>query len=353
MRKARDWLLVFVDPTASNPSTYQIVAEGSEPRIRPLKNEFRGAALKTVVALVRECEAKKQIQREDNVPSDAREALGPVAVAYPILNADSTEVAAVQIWAGSMDGDLPNRPLVGTWEWLTDADTADPAPPQLLMDVAALDLVGVEKEHRDRTVFGPADLYTRSARLSDSLRHIRTLRGMPATLTADASPIEGSDFFISRGEVSQQLHYSERAVGDRRVRGLCWVGSTPRQRVRESMLDSWLCTLLAAASDMYVGVGDTSYKYPYFVKWVTDHIPGLGHGVSTGGTFAIHEEDLPNVIRWISEIQKGNQVGGEVRARKGGGGYLKAKFTALPLDPDVNPKIGLVLIQPDVKTIDG
>lgn len=347
MTRVRDWLLIFVDPTASNPSTYQVVAEGSVPRIRTVKNLFRAATLKTVVSLIRECETSKELQSRDDMAKEVVEVLGDRAVAYPIFNADRTVVTAVQFWSGSLAGQIPERPLIGSWEWHTDVDEDDPAPPQLYMDSVALDHIGMEKEHRDRTVFGPADLYTRSARLSDSLRHIRKLRALPGTLTAESSPIEAADLIISRGEVTQQLHYCERAVSDRRVQGVCWIGEAPRQEIRESMLDSWLSTVLASASDMYVGVGDTSYKYPYFVKWVTEHLPGLGHGVSTGGTFALHEDDFPKIVQWISELDDGKKVSGEVRARRGGGGYLTAKFNTVPLDPEVNPKIALVMIQPD------
>ncbi len=101
---------------------------------------------------------------------------------------------------------------------------------------------------------------------------------------------------------------------------------------------------------MYIAVGDLSYQYPYWLKWVTEHVPGLGHGVSTGQTFALHEEDWPKIIEWVQQVRKG-PVSGTVRARRGGGGWLKAEFRGFLLDPLVSDSIGVAVISPEIETI--
>ncbi|WP_257014989.1 GAF domain-containing protein [Rhodococcus sp. ACPA1] len=167
----REWTTVFV----GTGDEHQVVAEGAKIREwRNINNVVRGPARTAVLGLIRQCIADRDLRIE---PFDGKvaDALGPVGAAHPILTPDKSVVVAVQVWTGDPKKNPPDRPNVGAWEWVLSSED-NPPPPQLQLDPGAIELIGMSARHQDRSVFGPADLYTRSARLSDTLRHVRQIR---------------------------------------------------------------------------------------------------------------------------------------------------------------------------------
>lgn len=337
---SREWQLV----ETSGIDEHRLVAEGrEEKKWRKLSSVHRGPALNAVNTLISDCIAKADVVTTTITNEKALEKLGPAAIAVPVLGGDRKTVVAVQFYYGSPADPHPERPEVGVWEWEVDVEDA---PPRLHMSTDLLNLFGVDSGHRDRTIYGPADFFTRVERIGDIARYLRTLYEPPREDgTNDGTLIVRQD----NGEY-REVRYAERrlktAAGER-LRGLCWDTGKGARGVYESMLDSHLAATLAGLHGMFGIIGDIRFpNAPYIVKWLTPRVPGIGHGVSTGQTPALHPDDFPKIMQWMKDVQNG-PVEGKVRARRAGGGWLQAQFKGYLLDPAGAGVLGTALVYPD------
>ncbi|MBP2520982.1 DUF5593 domain-containing protein [Rhodococcus erythropolis] len=333
---ASDWLLI----ETIGESEPLIVAKGLDRQSRKLRNTFRGALMVAAENLVRACVTSGDEQRE----SVEGAKFGDSAIAIPVHGANKA-VVAVQLWIGFKAQPPTTPPEIGVWDWELDVDDV---PPRLLMSPAVLRIFGVSEHTVDRSVFGPADFFTRFERLSDIVRMLNLLH-----ISKPGEIDDGT--FIARTAESRELkeiRYFQRCVdtdAGRRLRGLSWdiTSLTDAKQLQTAVLDTYLVGALAGLQGTFGAVGDMRYPNAlYIIKWLTPHVPGIGHGVSTGQTPGIHPDDWPQIHQWMSEVRDG-PVSGLVRARKGGGGYLKMRFSARLLDPAVSDTIGLALFYPD------
>ncbi|MGW5152014.1 GAF domain-containing protein [Rhodococcus koreensis] len=337
---SREWQLV----ETSGIDEHRLVAEGRDKKgWRKLSSVHRGPALSAVNSLIGECIEKADVVTTTITNDKALEKLGPAAIAVPVLGGDRKTVVAVQFYSGSPTQQHPERPDVGVWEWEVDVEDA---PPRLHMSKELLDLFGVNSAHRDRTIYGPADFFTRVERIGDIARYLRTLYEPPR----DDGTNDGAMVIRRDSGEHCELRYAERRLktpAGERLRGLCWDTGEDARGVYESMLDSHLASTLAGLHGMFGIIGDIRFpKAPYIVKWLTPRVPGIGHGVSTGQTPALHPDDFPRILQWMEDVRKG-PVEGKVRARRGGGGWLEMQFKGYLLDPAVSDVLGTALVYPD------
>lgn len=205
-----EWLLV--ETIGEEPT---VIAVGDRPReMRRIGSMFRRAAKPAVDQLISDC-LKTGKPVTGPIRKDAVEQLGTFGVAVPTLGV-SGEVVAVQVWCGPADAQPdPPEPL-GTWEWELGLQDR---PARLRMTDTALDLIGIDQKFRDRTLFGPADYFTRVERLSELLHLDQIVKsaqpGDESTGTMIVRPDGGGPL--------RRLHYAQRCVstpGGPRLRGV-------------------------------------------------------------------------------------------------------------------------------------
>lgn len=323
-----EWFLVVRDAA----DELRVVAKNGDPvEWRRLTNVLRGWKFKAAQELVEEC---------------ARTGAVVVArgFAAPVLGPDGKTPHAFLVSLDSPQS--AGVPVVGSWTWeFADAD----APPVLHFSDAALDLLGVALDHRDRTLYGPADFFTRTIRLADILTHTAFLYDSPTGATRNARTP-----FRSDEGTAQDLFVSEVVTGDgstRVIRGLAWAAAAtdPLQRTIE-ISDNELAVLLANNSNQLVLIGDIRFTTaPYVLKWVTPHPPGIGHGASTGQAPGLHPDDLGKLIEYVFML---GTLGPEdeipeiadVRVRRAGGGWMNGRGKGFRLDPDHFPTIWVALV---------
>lgn len=324
-----------------------IAQAGKERDFRKVTNVYRGPARSAIERLVADAlVADDAVLRP--VPENAAAALGQSAYAAPIMGPDNV-VYGAHVWTGH--GEPPPLQSVGTWEW--ELGLVD-LPPRLRASTAFLDMFGVSTDHRDRIIYGPADFFGRVVRLSDI-----------ATLWQQVKTAQSGDSFtgtvIIRTDAGdlRRIHYAQRFVdtpAGPRLRGICRDASgSDLQEQRASLLDADLSRMLIGLQGMFGFVGDITFPYaPCIIKWLTSYVPGIGHGVSTGQTPAIHPDDLPQVVVWIAEVRETRQpVTGMIRVRHHGGGWIRAKFIGQLVAPDQFPTLGMALIYPDSLSTEG
>lgn len=336
---------VLVESLGDEPTI--IAQAGKERDFRKITNIYRGPARTVIEQLVADALlADSFILRP--VPENATATLGKSSYAAPILGPDNV-VYGTRVWTGQ--GEPPQHQIVGTWEW--ELGLVD-LPPRLRASTAFLDMFGVGTEHRDRTVYGPADFFGRVVRLSDI-----------ATLWQQVKSAQSGDSYtgsiIIRTDAGdlRRIHYAQRFVetaAGPRLRGICRDATgTDLQDLQASLLDADLSRMLIGLQGMFGFVGDITFpNAPCILKWLTSYIPGIGHGVSTGQTPAIHPEDLPQVVVWLAEVREtGLPVSGLVRLRHHGGGWIKARFIGQLIAPDQFPTLGITLVYPDSLSTEG
>lgn len=326
-----DWYLVCRD----FEGTPRVVSKNGELQgWRKLGSIYRASTFKAAEKIVDRVFRSASVEAKDGV------------FGAPVPGPDGT-AHAVLVSTAANPGQIPD---VGAWEWKFPL-TAD-APPALHVTDIALDLFGVGPEFRDRTVYGPADFFTRAMNLSEILPHLGFLydsgEGERRTARTMMKGDDGHD---------RDLHFIEQVnsgqAGERVVRGLCWPAEHDPRALATRTLDIELATALAVAGDQFVAVGDIRFPAaPYVVKWVTAHPPGLGHGSSTGQTPGIHPKDLGRLIEYVMEL--GNVGPGDpaptlsgIRARRAGGGWISGSGKGFRLSEEFYPTIWVALITPD------
>jgi hypothetical protein len=319
-----------------------IAQAGKEREFRKITNVYRGASRAVIDKLVID------VRRADDVvsrpvPDNAAASLGTSSFAAPIRGTDNV-VYGAHVWTGA--GDPPQLDPVGTWEWELGLEGL---PPRLRVSEAFLDMFGVAAAHRDRVVYGPADFFSRVVRLSDIAKLWQDIK------TAQTGASFSGTFVIrtDEGEL-RRVHYAQRFIETQagpRLRGICRSIPTEDQlEFRASLLDTELSRTLIGLQGMFGMVGDVTIpNAPCILKWLTSYVPGIGHGVSTGQTPAIHPDDMGQVVQWINELRD-RPASGTVRLRHHGGGWIKAKFIGQLIDPEAFPTIGIALIFPDIST---
>lgn len=326
-----DWYLVRRDYDGSA----RVVAKNGELQgWRKLGSVYRGATFKAAEKVVGQVLSSGTVGVEGGV--FCAPVAGPDGMPHAVLVSTTAD-----------PGEIPE---VGVWEWRFPL-TAD-APPVLHVTPAALDQFGVGIESRDRTVYGPADFFTRAMNLSEILPHLGFLYDSDeGEQRAARTMMKGDD-----GQ-DRDLHFVEQVgsgpAGERVVRGLCWPAAYDPSALATRTLDIELATALAVAGDQFVAVGDIRFPYaPYVVKWVTSHPPGLGHGSSTGQTPGIHPDDLGRLLEYVMEL--GNVRPGDpaptlagIRARRAGGGWISGSGKGFRLSEQFYPTIWVALITPD------
>ncbi|WP_228785979.1 hypothetical protein [Nocardia terpenica] len=223
------------------------------------------------------------------------------------------------------------------------------------MTDTALDLIGIDQKFRDRTLFGPADYFTRVERLSELLHLDQIVKsaqpGDESTGTMIVRPDGGAPL--------RRLHYAQRCVstpGGPRLRGVTrdiTRYDDPAQ-LSVDLAESTLLQALVHFQKAYAAIADITYPTaPYIIRWLTPHPPGVGHGVSTGQTPGIHPDDLPKVLGWINEVHaNGGVISGRARTRAAGGGWMEGNFTGMLLDPAVSKNIVVGIVYPDSITVE-
>ncbi len=329
--RSRDWYLICLD----NQGAPRVVAKNGAPQgWRRLANIYRGRTFKAAEKLVPHCLNTGEVSAEDGL--FGAPVAGPAGTPHAVLLSASPD-----------PGEIPQ---VGVWEWRFPLEAA--GPPVLEVTKTALDLFGVGQEHRDRTVYGPADFFTRALNLSEILPHLGFLYDSGEGDRQTARTLMKGDDGLDR-----DLHFVEQVgsgpAGERTLKGLCWPADTEPKTLVTRALDIQLATALAVAGDQFVAVGDIRFPFaPYVVKWVTSHPPGLGHGASTGQTPGIHEEDLGRLLEYVMSlggIGPGDPVPtlSGIRARRAGGGWISGSGKAIRLNEQYYPTIWVALITPD------
>ena len=336
---------LLVETLGEEPTV--LVQAGRERDFRKITSIFRGSARTTVDRIIDDVrEHRAPTQRV--VPDNALSTLGRTGFALPVVGVGNV-VYAAHVWTGD---EAQDPETVGTWEWELGLEGL---PPRLRATDEFFDMFGIGDEYRDRSVYGPADYFGRVVRLADiaELWHaVKTAKAGDAT----------TGFFDIRTDAGElrRIHYAQRFVetdSGPRLRGLCRIAPATiySTHQRAQMLDSDLSRTLIGLQGMYGLVGDfTIPTAPCVLKWLTSYMPGVGHGVSTGQTPAIHPDDLPQVLGWIAKLRENpaESVSGTLRTRSGGGGWLKYQFVAHLLDHDAFPTLGVVLIYPGTITIE-
>lgn len=329
-----------------------VVAVGDRSRdMRRIGNMFRRGAKPALDRLIAECVAAREPVARP-IPKSAVEQLGPFGLAVPTRGL-SGDVAAVQIWCGPADVEPdPPEPL-GVWEWelgLTDR------PARLQMSEDALDLIGMDPKFRDRTVFGPADYFTRIERMSELLELDAIVKHAQPGEESHGTAIVRPD----GGKPLRRLHYAQRCVSTPagpRLRGIARdiTHHDDPAKMRVDLAETTLVQALASFQKMYAAIVDITHPTaPYVLKWLTPHPPGVGHGVSTGQAPGIHPDDLPKVLGWINEIHlRRGTISGRARTRAGGGGWMAGSFVGHLLDPTISKDIVVGIVAPDSIAIEG
>ena len=323
-----EWLLVVRDAA----DELRVVARNAEPvEWRRLTNVLRGWKFKAATELIEECATTREVVAGRGYVAPVMAPDGKTPHAF-LVSLDSPQSAGV--------------PTVGTWTW----DFGDPTvPPVLSFSESALDLLGVALDHRDRTLYGPADFFTRTIRFADILTHLAFLYDSPTGETR----IARTSFRDDDG-TAQDLYVAEVVTGDastRAVRGLAWTAPAPDALQRSiEIADNELAVLLANNSNQLVLIGDLRFPAaPYVLKWVTPHPPGIGHGVSTGQAPGLHPDDLGKLIEYVwmlGNLAPDDEVPeiSDVRVRRAGGGWMNGRGKGFRLDPDHFPTIWVALV---------
>lgn len=315
-----------------------VIAEGGKSRDRRLANMFRGQA--RVVEQVVLDAARSATSTYKDLPPAA--ALGAGVDLRVIPGPEGGVAYGVTVQFGQ-DGDSQ---IVGTWQWELGLENL---PPRLLMSVECLDIIGMDHSARDRVTFGPADFFSRVERLSDVVALWTQIKRAQVGEKSGGTIIIRTD----SGEL-RRLRYVQACVetpNGPRMRGVCTDVTDPDEAstLQTELADTDLSRALIGLQGMFGIVGDLTFPgAPCIVKWLTNVVPEIGHGVSTGQTPAIHPEDIPKVLRLVDEVRTG-PVSDFVRVRRGGGGggWLQFKFIGQLLNPASFPTVGLALVYPD------
>ena len=328
--KSNDWYLVCLD----HQGDPRVVAKNAELQDwRRLANVYRGSTFKTAEKVARRVIRESAVAAKDGV------------YGAPVQGPDGTAHAAF-LSTSANPGKIPD---VGVLEWRFPV-SAD-SPPSLHLTSTALDQFGVGAQFRDRTVYGPADFFTRARNLSEILPHLGFLydstEGEQRTARTMLKGDDGQD---------RDLYFIEQIrsgnAGERIVRGLCWPANDNPKALATRALDIELATALATAGSQFVAITDNRFpNTPSVVKWVTPHPPGLGHGASTGQPAAIHPDDLGRLLEYrdaLSNVKPGDPVPvlRGIRARRAGGGWMSGSGTGFRLNEHY-PTIWVALLTPD------
>ncbi|WP_157108700.1 hypothetical protein [Aldersonia kunmingensis] len=244
-------------------------------------------------------------------------------------------------------GHTSRPPPIGVWDWdLTPVDR----PPRLLLSEEFLDLYEFSRDFRDRTVYGPADFFTRVVCISDLL-------DLDHKIKCAAAEDHSTGTFIIRTDPGnlRELHYAQRCIitaSGLRLRGVCRdiTNIDDPARLHRQLVENTLLGEVFDLHGVFGAIGDITYPAaPIVLKWLTPHPRGLGHGASTGQTPSVHPDDLPTVIQMITAMRERphEQATATVRARRAGGGWMKATVTARLLDPRISMSIAVALVFPE------
>lgn len=317
-----------------------VVEDGAPRKFRRLSNSLRGAPKAAVEqAIASACSTKRIASVE--IAGASRKDRPRSAVAAPVLGPDKS-VLAVDVSLNP--DDVGAAGPVAAWEWELGLEDL---PPRLTLSGEFFEIYDIGDDFRDRTVYGPADFFARIVRLSDVLAMWMAIRDARIGDKADGE-------VIIRRESGQLalIRYAQRCIATPagpRLRGICHeVPNVDAQDLRNAVLDNELSRHILRIQGMYAYVGDTVFpQAPCILKWLTSWVPGIGHGVSTGQTPAVHPDDVPKVVEWIQQARQTQEpVTGVVRTRRAGGGWLSMQFVGEILDPEVSPTIGLLMIYP-------
>lgn len=326
----REWFIIT--PTADGE--LRVVAVNGNPSgWRKLFNVVRGTTRFEEEEAIKRCFSTGTVAISGNggcaAPIDA-----PVGSRLPVAAAlYSPEVTATGV-----------NPEVGTWEWRPNQDGL---PPTLHLSETAADLLGIADQKRDRSVYGPADLWTRTHRVADVIDH------MTFTFDSDDGATRSAETVIRAddGEL-RLLHIAESVHGkgpDRVVRAVIWRDADATETdILRRCVDMELVSVLANATEQRAAILDTRFPaLPIVCKWITPHEQGIGHGASTGQTSGWHPDDLPRIWEYM---QKLSQLAPEdpvptlsnIRVRRAGGGWLEGYGRALRLVPALHPSVWFV-----------
>lgn len=325
---AEEWFLIVRDAERE----LRVVARNAEPvDFRRMGSVLRGPRYRAATELIAEC-------------SDTRGVAAGHGYAAAVVGSDESTVHGFLL---SLESPQPaGVPSIGTWTWsFPGAET----PPVLRFSAEAMDLLGVALDHRDRTLFGPADFFTRTDRFADILTHSSFLYDAPVGSRRSArTAFRGDDGQARDLYVCEVVDEDEN---NRFIRGMAWGAEHPEPRQRSiDHADTDLALLLANNSNQLVLIGDLRFPAtPYVLKWVTPHPPGIGHGASTGQTPGIHPEDLGKLIEYImllGTLAADDPVPEltDLRVRKAGGGWMAGRGRGFRLDPEHFPTIWVALV---------
>lgn len=302
---------------------------------RRVSNVFRGPAHLVAKSVVTEClDTVLAVTASDG------------ATAKPVRRPPGVGTGAAAVLYSEQNSDATMWMHVGSWEWRSvQADL----PPVLHLSQDSLDLLGVAQDHRDRNIYGPADLFSRTHDLGGIVAQMAFVcEAVPGETRSARALIKNDDGNTRSMCVAEQ---SIAIDGQRSVRGLMWetAGTTPGETASDS-LNMNLATVLATNSDQFVAIGDARFPLaPIVLKWVTPHPPGIGHGASTGQTPGFHPDDVGRVIeyvRLVSERAPDNApptLNG-IRLRRAGGGWMRGEARAFLIDPEHFPTIWVALL---------
>lgn len=324
-----DWYLITWDAA----DDLRVVSTGGAlTDWRRLSNVFRRAGLTAAQRIVSGC------RRSAAPVTDAETGGYAEPVAAPPGSA-GTVAAILYSPVGKMD----TPPVVGSWEWR--AYQAD-LPPVLHLSATALDLIGVDSDSRDRVVYGPSDLWTRTVSLADVLAHRDYVFESVAGDTRSGNCVIQADDGTTR--VMNVVEATSGEGDEHKVRGLLWESkdATATNAARRG-LDMALATILANDSQQLSAVCDCTYiAAPIVCKWITSVPRGIGHGASTGQTSGFHPDDLITVLVYLQELAGlgpddpvPTLEGIRIRWSGVGGGWRPGNGRAYRLHPEAYPTV--------------
>ncbi|MCA4994220.1 hypothetical protein HWD35_05800 [Tsukamurella tyrosinosolvens] len=234
---------------------------------------------------------------------------------------------------------------LATWVWIPPAESG---PPRLYLSLAAMNLLGVSEDYRDRSTHGPADFFTRVPSLGLAIKHVDWISGPPAPGSADQRAdhvVRSADLGVVRDDgVAVSVESIEVRTPSAEILGIGWEVSTPRE---STLADAILADVNARAGSTHIALLDLRFPAaPYVLRWLGGPPDGIGHGFSTGQNSGIHPDDRPAVTAAIitaATMPRNEPVPVAARIRALTGGWIRMHAVAWFVDHTVAP--GVVAVQ--------
>ncbi|WP_220657466.1 hypothetical protein [Tsukamurella sp. TY48] len=230
---------------------------------------------------------------------------------------------------------------LATWLWVPSVESG---PPRLHLSLAAMNLLGVDEDYRDRSMHGPADFFTRVPSLGLAIKHVDWITSPLVPESAD-QVVRSADLGVVRdGGAVVGVESIEVRLPSAEILGIGWEVSTPSE---SALADAILADVNARASGTHIALLDLRFPAaPYVLRWLGGPPEGIGHGFSTGQNSGIHPDDRPAITAAIiaaATMPRNEPVPVAARIRALAGGWIRMRAAAWFVDHTVAP--GVVAVQ--------